>query len=136
MSKQEIVSQLKATLSQRIDERFTALDQKQADTVAHLREEQATMITETVTSMVETALREQAAVLLAVSSPKVCSITEAPSRKRAAGGGQEIDKVIWPLLNTGMSVRQIAAQVNTSTATVGRSRKRWETAKKRLSDGS
>ncbi len=128
---QEIVSQLEVTLSQRIDQCFTALDLQQAETVARLRDEQATMIPETVTSMVEKALRERAAVPPSISSPKVRSITEAASRKRAApGGGQEIDKVIWPLLNTGMSVRQIAAKANTSTATVGRSRKRWTEAQR------
>lgn len=124
--RQEIVSQLTATLSQRIDTCFAALELKQAETVAHLREEQTTMITETVTSMVETAEHERAAIPQAVSSPKVRSISEAASRKRAAGGGQEIDKIIWPLLTTGMSVRQIATKAKTSTATVGRSRKRWE----------
>jgi hypothetical protein len=129
--RQEIVSQLDATL----DERLTALDMKQAGAMAHLKEEQATMIAETVTGAVETALKKRASVSApAVSSPKVRSITEAASRRRpAAGGTQEIDKVIWPLLNIGMSVRAIAAQANTSTATVGRSRQRWEAANKNVS---
>ncbi|HEU5378660.1 MAG TPA: hypothetical protein VFV38_24835, partial [Ktedonobacteraceae bacterium] len=134
--RQEIVSQLDATLSQRLDERLTALDAKQAGAMAHLKEEQATMITETVTSMVETALRKRANVSpIPVSSPKVRSITDAASRKRATGNGgeREIDKVVWPLLNTGMSVRAIAAQAKTSTATVGRSRQRWEKANKHVS---
>lgn len=132
--RQEIVSQLTATLSQRIDTCFAALELKQAETVARLREEQTTMITETVTNMVETALRERSFIPQAISSPKVRSIAEAASRKRAeVGGMQEIDKVIWPLLATGMSVRQIAAQANTSTATVGRSRKRWDAAHKHVS---
>jgi transposase len=58
----------------------------------------------------------------------VRSITEAASRKQQTGGKgeREIDKRIWPLLNSGMTVRAIAERVNTSTATVGRSRKRWE----------
>jgi DNA-binding NarL/FixJ family response regulator len=42
---------------------------------------------------------------------------------------QEIDEIVWPLLNTGMTVRAIAQQAGTSTATVGRSRKRWERAR-------
>ncbi|HET8843008.1 MAG TPA: hypothetical protein VFN35_16210, partial [Ktedonobacteraceae bacterium] len=58
-------------------------------------------------------------------------ITEAPSRQR--GSTQKIDKVIWPLLNTGMTVRAIALKANTSTATVGRSRQRWEAAQKNVS---
>ncbi len=69
------------------------------------------------------------------SSSKVRSITEAASRKRAAvGGKQEIDKIIWPLLNTGMTVRAIATKANTSTATVGRSRQRWEKANRDASN--
>jgi hypothetical protein len=129
--RQEIVSQLNSSLSQYLSERLTELDMKQAAAMAHLRDEQATLIHETVASAVETAIRKRAAVSTAPAPPsKVRSITEAASRKRAAAGGkQEIDKVIWPLLNTGMSVRAIAAQANTSTATVGRSRKRWDVAK-------
>jgi DNA-binding NarL/FixJ family response regulator len=123
--KREIVSQLNGSLSQHLDERLAELDAKQASAMARLKDEQATMITETVTSMVEAGLRKRAAVPPAVSSPKVRSITEAASRKRATGETQEIDKVIWPLLNTGLSVRAIAAKVNTSPATVGRSRQRW-----------
>lgn len=45
----------------------------------------------------------------------------------------EIDKVIWPLLNTGLSVRQVAAKAQTSTATVGRSWQRWKKAKQSVS---
>jgi DNA-binding NarL/FixJ family response regulator len=77
--------------------------------------------------MVETALKKRAAVPPPVSSPKVRSITEAASRKRAAAGTgkQEVDKVIWPLLDTGLSVRTIATQTTISAGTVGRSRKRW-----------
>ena len=41
---------------------------------------------------------------------------------------KEVDEVVWPLLNTGMTVRAIAQCAGTSTATVGRSRKRWERA--------
>lgn len=116
--RQEIVSQLDATLSQRLEERATAIN-------------------ETVTTMVELEVRKQASrdakreLRPSVPSPKVRSITEAPSRQR--GGKREIDRVIWPLLNTGMSVRQIAREANTSTATVGRSRQRWETAQKNVS---
>ncbi|HZR39748.1 MAG TPA: hypothetical protein VFB12_06520 [Ktedonobacteraceae bacterium] len=126
--KQEIVSQLNASLSQYLNERLTELDMKQAGAFVHLRDEQAALIHETVTGAVETAVQKRASVSPpAISSPKVRSITEAASRKRTAAGGiQEIDKVIWPLLNTGKSVRAIAAQADTSTATVGRSRKRWE----------
>lgn len=126
--RREIVSQLNGSLSQYLNERLTELDGKQATAMAHLRDEQAALITETVANAVETAVRKRATVP-AASSSKVRSITEAASCKRAAAGGtQEIDKVIWPLLNRSMSVRAIAAQANTSTATVGRSRQRWEKA--------
>lgn len=127
--RQEIVSQLEASLSLRLEERPTELDMKQTAGMAHLKEEQAALSIGTVTEAVETALCKRTAVP-AISSPKVRSITEAASRKRAtAGGEREIDKVVWPLLNTGLSVRAIAAEANTSTATVGRSRKRWVTTK-------
>jgi len=119
--RQELVSHLDVTLSQ------------------HL-EEQATAINETMTTMVELEVRKQAAAAPKreprprAASNNVRSITEAASRKRAAAGGtQEVDKVIWPLLNTGMTVRAIATRANTSTATVGRSRQRWEAAQKNVS---
>jgi hypothetical protein len=112
--RQELASQLDAPLSQRL-------------------EEQAMAISKTMTTIVELEVRKQAAAVPkreprpAPPSPKVRSTTEAASRKRAAAGGtQEIDKVIWPLLNTGMTVRAIATRANTSTATVGRSRQRWK----------
>lgn len=127
----EMVNQLTTILSQRL----TELDTKQAGAMARFKDEQTQAIseaTETMMVSLETAKRKHATV--PAPSPKVRSISEAPSRKRAAAGGrQEIDKVIWPLLTTGMSVRAIAAQVNTSTATVGRSRKRWDAAQKRIS---
>ncbi len=145
--RQEVGSQLEANLSQRLDERLTMLDMKQADAMAHLKIEQAIMVSETVTSMVETALQKRRSVPrttretnhappVPVASSKVRSISEAASRQRPVGGSaaqQEIDKVIWPLLNSGLSVRAIAVQANTSTATVGRSRKRWDAANKCVS---
>lgn len=131
----EIVNQLTTILSQRLDECLMELDMKQAGAMARFKDEQTQAIseaTETMMVSLETTMRKHATV--PAPSPKVRSISEAPSRKRAAAGGrQEIDKVIWPLLTTGMSVRAIAAQVNTSTATVGRSRKRWDVANKRVS---
>jgi hypothetical protein len=132
---QEIVSQLEASLSLRLDERLAEWDAKQDTALAHLKEEQATLMTETVTNAVETATagRQRASISPAVSSPKVRSITEAASRKRVTGGPLEIDKTIWPLLNTSLSVRQVAAKAQTSTATVGRSRQRWEKAKQSVS---
>lgn len=116
--RQDIVARLNANLSQYLNERLT---------------EQETLIAETVASTVETAMRKRVTVPT-VSSSKVRSITEAASRKRAATGGMpEIDKVIWPLLNTSMTVRAIAAKAETSTATVGRSRRRWEKANRDVS---
>lgn len=131
--RQEIVSQLYESLSQYLNERLAGLDMKQAVAMAHLKEEQETLIAETVTGTVETAMRKRATVPPALS-PKVRSITEAASRKRAAAGGaQEIDKVVWPLLNSGMTVRAIAAKAETSAATVGRSRQRWRKANRGVS---
>lgn len=129
--RQEIVSQLDASLPQRLEERLTMLDMKQAG-----------LITETVTSMVEKALQKRTIISAAsretksvphppAASQKVRSIAEAAARKQTSE--REIDKVIWPLLNTGISVRAIAAKANTSTATVGRSRQRWDAANKSVS---
>ncbi len=131
----EMVNQLTTILSQRLNERLTELDTKQAGAMVRFKDEQMQAIseaTETMMASFETAMRKHA--MVPAPSPKVRSISEAPSRKRAAAGGrQEIDKVIWPLLNIGMSVRAIAAQANTSSATVGRSRKRWDAANKHVS---
>lgn len=136
---QNIVSHLEATLSQYLNERLTMLDMKQAGAMAHLRDEQAAIIRETVTGMVETALqkyrRETRDALASTEAPsKVRSITEAASRRRAASGGtQEADRIIWPLLDSGLSVRVIAARTGISAGTVGRSRKRWDDAHKGVS---
>jgi hypothetical protein len=108
-------------LSQRLAE-FSA---QQDETLRRLHHE----TTETVTSLVETALQqrggasERAHRTKDTSSANVRSITEAPSRKR--GGEREVDKTVWPLLDAGLSVRAIAAQTPFSAGTVGRSRKRW-----------
>lgn len=129
-----LVEHLEATLSHYLNERLAELETKQARAMAHLKEDQAHLVRETVTRVVEKAFQEHAVASPAPTSPKIRSITEAASRKRAtSGGSQEIDKVIWPLLNSGLSVRAIASQANTSTATVGRSRLRWEKADKNIS---
>ncbi len=121
----EVTKQLTVTLSQHLDERLSELDTKQAETLKQLRDEQIALINETVAKVVEAVGRQATAPL----SPKVRSITEAASRKQAASTApQKIDHVVWPLLSTGMSVREIAVKANTSPATVGRSRKRWEAA--------
>lgn len=131
---QEIVSQLEVSLSQRLNERLIELDIKQAEVMAHEKEKQVIMITEKVTRVVEevlckrgsapSTLRETRRVPRSSAvSPKVRSIAEVASRKQT--GEREIDKIIWPLLNVGMSVRAIAAEANTSAATVGRSCQRW-----------
>lgn len=106
--KQEIVSHLEANLSQEIDERLTALDAKQAEVIARFKAEQTPAISET---------RE--AIDIPPSS-NVRSIIEAASRKQQMDGKgeREIDKRIWPLLNSGMTVRAIAERANTSAATV------------------
>ncbi len=87
---------LEASLSQCLEERLMALDLKQADALAHLKQEQARAITETVMNMMETVAETSA------SKPV------APRRQTT--GTQEIDAIIWPLLSTGLSVRAIAAQ--------------------------
>jgi hypothetical protein len=143
--RQEIISHLQHSLLQSLNEQFTELDLKQAAAIVHLKEEQTATITETITSVVEAVFQKSQAVsrerksasCSADFSPKVRSITEAASRRSASTGGvQEIDKVIWPLLNTGLSVRAIAAKAEISTATVGRSRQRWEKANRNISDGT
>jgi hypothetical protein len=132
---QEIVSHLEANLSQEIDERLTALDAKQAEGRARFKAEQTPAISETseaIMATLETAVRtsvcETQQAIDRPPSSNVRSITEAASRKQQMGGKgeREIDKRIWPLLNSGMTVRAIAERANTSAATVGRSRKRWE----------
>ncbi|HET8841177.1 MAG TPA: hypothetical protein VFN35_06885 [Ktedonobacteraceae bacterium] len=57
--------------------------------MAQLKDGHAKVITETVTSMVETVVRKHVdPAVTTVSSPKVCSITEAATRERAAGKNQ------------------------------------------------
>jgi len=128
--RQETASQFEHSLSQRLDEHLTALNTKQAEAV------------ETVMARVETALQHHRDVSQLVrgtksgpshvpASQKVRSLSEAAAlRKRVDGGTgkQEIDGTIWPLLDAGLSVRTIATRADTSTATVGRSRKRWVAA--------
>ena len=132
---QKIVSHLEASLSQNLDERLTALDANQAEAFVRFKAEQTTALSETneaIMANLETAVRRYLRETR-VSTPapsNVRSITEATSRKQHTGnkGEREIDKIIWPLLNSGMTVRAIADKADTSTATVGRSRKRWDNA--------
>jgi DNA-binding NarL/FixJ family response regulator len=123
---------LEANLSQEIDERLTALDAKQAEVIARFKAEQTPAISETseaIMATLETAVRtsvcETRQAIDRPPSSNVRSITEATARKTGKRE-RDIDKIIWPLLNSGMTVRAIAERANTSTATVGRSRKRWE----------
>ena len=128
---QAIVSQLEGTLSQSLDERLSGLDTKQAEAFARLKAEQVTSISETnemIMATLETALQKYVRKTRHIAPSNVPSITEAISRKPGNKGEHAIDKIIWPLLNSGMTVRAIAKRANTSTATVGRSRKRWESA--------
>lgn len=133
---QEVMAQLVATLSQQQDERLTELDAKQAAAMNLLKAEQIQAIaeiTETVLAPVGAARKQRTPVSPEASetrgtvaadthSSNMRFIAEAPSRKMAE---REIDAVIWPLLDTGLSVRAIAAQTAISAGTVGRSRKRW-----------
>ncbi len=94
------------------------------DTLSRQLEERIEQQTETLVQMIEAALSQP------IEQPtKVRSITEAASRKLASGGEREIDKIIWPLLDAGKSVRAIALQTTTSPGRVGRSRKRWKVAR-------
>lgn len=103
------------------------------DTLSRQLEERITKQTETLTQMVETALAQRPPVerepLPMVRTAKVRSITEAASHKRKSGSEYEIDKIIWPLLDAGQSVRAIAVQTTLSAGRVGRSRKRWNVAR-------
>jgi DNA-binding NarL/FixJ family response regulator len=108
--RQELVTEFETKLAQSLDERDSKLAER-------------------VTAAVETAMQKRTTTPSRERPPvpassKVRSIADAPSRK------QDIDKVIWPLLNSGLSVRAIATKANTSTATVGRSRQRWLKANK------
>jgi hypothetical protein len=129
---QELRQQFEVSLSQRL----TEVSARQDEALRQLRDEQTKALHETMdtlTDLIEAALqkytvkRETRQSRPTERSSKVRSITDTPSRQR---GTQEIDKVVWPLLNTGMTVRAIAAKANTSTATVGRSRQRWKAAQK------
>jgi DNA-binding NarL/FixJ family response regulator len=114
-------------LSQHLDERLTMRESKQADALAHLRQEIATMQAEAASHERDTSeLKRTKPVLKARSSIEMQSKTLNVTPQR------EIDDIIWPLLNRGMTVRAIAEKANTSTATVGRSRKRWESATRDL----
>lgn len=130
--RQEVVSLLETSLSQNLDERLTALDIKQVEAFARFTTEQAIAISETqetIMAALETAVRTSVRETQQARTPapsNVRSITEAALRKTGNKGEHEIDKIVWPLLNSGMTVRAIAHKANTSTATVGRSRKRWE----------
>ena len=126
---------VKRILSQCFEEHFAMLTAKQNETLRQIQEKQARLASETIetlTALIEmtrqkrTGASESAHKTKDTSSAKVRSIREAPSRKRSSE--YEIDTVVWPLLNMGLTVRAVAAQVNISTATVGRSRKRWNTA--------
>lgn len=103
------------------------------DTLSRQLEERITKQTEVLTQMIETALASRPPIepeLSPITRPaKVRSITEAPSRKRKSGSEYEIDKIIWPLLDAGRSVRAIATQTTLSAGRVGRSRKRWNVAR-------
>ncbi len=127
---QEVVSQLETNLSQNLDERLTMIDIKQADALARFKAEQTNAISETsetIMATVETALRKRAGRETTDTPSKVRSIADAPSRET---GERDIDKIVWPFLNSGLTVRAIAERAETSTATVGRSRKRWDAAQK------
>jgi hypothetical protein len=106
------------------------LDVKQAEAFAWLTTEQAIAISETretIMTTLETALtlqtymRETRQPTDSPPSSNVRSIIKAASRKKDNKGERDIDTIIWPLLNNGMTVRAIVERANTSTATVGRS---------------
>jgi hypothetical protein len=114
-------------LSQHLDERLTTLESKQADALAHLRQE-------TVALLAEAALHERDTGELKHTQPvtKKRPFVEVQSKALSSTPKRDIDDIIWLLLNRGMSGRAIAEKANTSTATLGRSRKRWESAKSHI----
>lgn len=61
-TKQEMIARLEANLSQYLSKHLTELDRKQAGAMTHLKEEQETVITEAVASVVETTARKRATV--------------------------------------------------------------------------
>jgi hypothetical protein len=108
-------------LSQHLNERLTMLESKQTDALAHLRQETLALLTQAALYERDTSeLKHTQAV------PKDRPFVEVQTQALSRTPQREIDDIIWPLLNRGMSVRAIAEKANTSTATVGRSRKRWE----------
>jgi hypothetical protein len=110
-------------LSQHLDERLTVRESKQADALAHLRQETLALLTEAALYERDTGKMKHTQQV-----PKDRPFVEEPTKALSRTPKREIDDIIWPLLKSGMTVRAIAEKANTSTATVGRSRKRWENA--------
>lgn len=52
----------------------------------------------------------------------------SPETGRSETAENEVDKLVWPLLDAGKTVRGIAAETGIKKATVGRSRLRWAAA--------
>jgi hypothetical protein len=118
--REEIRVELATATMQSLEEHMTELSLRQAEVFERLKEELAKVTRETtdttVKNMVQEALRKRRKRDTDKLPAKVRSITEASSRRQATSN---LDSIIWPLLNSGMTVRAIAAQAVTSTATVG-----------------
>jgi hypothetical protein len=116
--RQEITTQVEQILSQRTEEHVVP-------------ETMPTVTPETVMAMIEAAFQKRKRLSSTVQTKQtqhITSIAEAAATRRQSSKvpvGKKIDQIIWPLLHTGMTIRAIAIQAHTSTATVGRSRQRW-----------
>ena len=140
------LSQLQEQRFNLLDVRLTSIKEKQAQALAALNPD---ILTETVMARLETTLSRRVVVSPATSETKrvssnVVLLSEANvSRKQAShetseneeesietvGDTAEVDKIVWPLLDTGKTVRGIEAETGISKATVGRSRLRWAAAR-------
>jgi hypothetical protein len=113
--RQDITAHVEQTLSQRMEEQVVP-------------ETTPTVTSETVMAMIEDALSKRKRLTSTAQTKRmqnVPSLAEVIATRHPMSAGKEIDQIIWPLLHTGMTVRAIATQAHTSTATVGRSRQRW-----------
>lgn len=79
-----------------------------------------TMTPETVIAMIEAAFQKRKRLTSTVQTKRtqnVTSLAEVAATRRQSSQvlvGKEIDRVIWPLLHTGMTIRAIATQAHTS----------------------
>jgi hypothetical protein len=71
-----------------------------------------------------------------VSRKQVARGKNGPETGGSETAENEVDKMVWPLLNAGKKVRGIASETGVKKATVGRSRLRWTAARRVVSVSS